>query len=199
MTIYTCYNVILIWLVLYPVGQNPLSDQMNRNKLKLKLKSSGICNQRWIYGIYNKKWHIEVADRSGQTGGVCGGKWDANKSSKAVSFTRAWVKDPLNYSLLDQVIPEASGCKYLGIILFSDLSWIDRVNYAVKKAWKHFISQCVFLKKQPIIQKVYLHFTSASSSRVWGCLLGSIQGGTDNCIRLGTKESSKILISYKRF
>jgi hypothetical protein len=25
--------------------------------------------------------------------------------SKAVSFTRAWVKDPLNYSLLDQEIP----------------------------------------------------------------------------------------------
>ena len=32
--------------------------------------------------------------------------------SKAVSFTRARVKDPLNYSLLDQVIPEASSCKY---------------------------------------------------------------------------------------
>ena len=39
---------------------------------------------------------------------------------KAVTFTRAWVRDPLNYSLLDQVIPEASSCKYLGIILRSD-------------------------------------------------------------------------------
>jgi hypothetical protein len=36
---------------------------------------------------------------------------------KAVSFRRASVKDPLNYSLLDQVIPEANSCKYMGIIL----------------------------------------------------------------------------------
>jgi hypothetical protein len=32
--------------------------------------------------------------------------------SKAVSFTRAWLEDPMNYSVLDQAIPEASGCKY---------------------------------------------------------------------------------------
>jgi len=49
--------------------------------------------------------------------------------SKAISFTTARVKYPLNYSLLDQVIQEASSCKYLGIILRSDLSWIDHVNY----------------------------------------------------------------------
>jgi len=54
--------------------------------------------------------------------------------SKAVCFTRARVKDPLNYSLMDALIPEASSCKYLGIILRSDLSWADQVNYAVKKA-----------------------------------------------------------------
>jgi hypothetical protein len=37
--------------------------------------------------------------------------------SKALSFTRARVKDRLNYSLGDQKIPEASCCKYLGIII----------------------------------------------------------------------------------
>jgi hypothetical protein len=37
--------------------------------------------------------------------------------SKAVSFTRARMKGPLNYSLRDQIIPEASFCKYLGIII----------------------------------------------------------------------------------
>jgi hypothetical protein len=42
------------------------------------------------------------------------------RKSKAVSFTTAQVKVPLNYSLLDQVIPEASKCKYLGIILCRD-------------------------------------------------------------------------------
>ena len=46
------------------------------------------------------------------------------------------VKDPLNYSLMDTLILEANSCKYLGIILRSDLSWTDHVNYTVKKAWK---------------------------------------------------------------
>jgi len=31
--------------------------------------------------------------------------------SKAVRFTRARLKDPLNYSLMDALIPEASICK----------------------------------------------------------------------------------------
>jgi hypothetical protein len=56
--------------------------------------------------------------------------------SKAVCFTRARVTELLNYSLRDIVILEANSCKYLGIILRSDLSWADQVNYMVKKAWK---------------------------------------------------------------
>ena len=48
--------------------------------------------------------------------------------SRAVRFTRARVKDPLNYSLMNALIPEASSCKYLGIILHSNLSWADEVN-----------------------------------------------------------------------
>ena len=34
------------------------------------------------------------------------------------------------------LIPGASNCKYLGIILRSDLSWADQVNYTLKRAWK---------------------------------------------------------------
>jgi hypothetical protein len=72
--------------------------------------------------------------------------------SKAVSFTRAWVRDPLSYSLLDQVIPEGSCCKYSAIILCSYLSWTDHVNYtAKKKKGRHCISQCVFLKKELVV------------------------------------------------
>jgi hypothetical protein len=56
--------------------------------------------------------------------------------SKAVSFTRARVKEPLKYCLGDYRVPEASSCKYLGIIIRSDLSWADQVNYTVQKAWK---------------------------------------------------------------
>jgi len=82
------------------------------------------------------------------------GEWSAESAMKinpikckAVRFTRARVKDPLNYMLGDQLIPESSSCKYLGIILRSDLSWADHVNYTVKKAWKalHFIMR--ILKK----------------------------------------------------
>jgi hypothetical protein len=45
------------------------------------------------------------------------------------------VTEPLNYSLRDIVIPEARCfcCKYLGIILGSDLNWSGQVNYTVKK------------------------------------------------------------------
>jgi len=67
-------------------------------------------------------------------------KINPNKS-KAVCFTRARVKGPLKYSVFGTIVPEVSSCKYLGIIVYSDLSWADHVNYTVKKAWKalHFI------------------------------------------------------------
>ena len=67
--------------------------------------------------------------------------------SKAIHFRRARVKDPLNYSLMGALIPEASSCKYLGIILRSDLSWVDQVNYTVKKAWKALHFTMRILKK----------------------------------------------------
>ena len=61
--------------------------------------------------------------------------------SKAIRFTRARVNNPLGYSLGDQKILEASSCKYLEIILRSDLNWVDQVNYTAQKAWKalHFV------------------------------------------------------------
>ena len=66
-------------------------------------------------------------------------KINPNKS-KALSFTRARMKDPLNYSLGDQMIPEANCYKYLGIIIRSDLSWADQVNFTVQKSGGHYIS-----------------------------------------------------------
>ena len=61
--------------------------------------------------------------------------------SKAVRFTRARLKNPLNYLVMGTLTPEANSCKYIGIILRSDLSWADRVKYKMKMAWKelHFI------------------------------------------------------------
>jgi hypothetical protein len=57
------------------------------------------------------------------------------------------MTEPLSYSLRDIVIPEASTCTYLGIILRSDLSWADQVNYTVKKAWKALHFTMRILKK----------------------------------------------------
>ena len=48
-------------------------------------------------------------------------KINRNKS-KAIRFTRAKVKDPVNYSLMGTLILEVSSCKYLGIILRSYLT-----------------------------------------------------------------------------
>ena len=85
-------------------------------------------------------------DRLGE--GAVENAMEINSSkSKAIRFTRVRVKDPLNYSLMGTLIPEASSCKYLGIILSSDLSWADQVNYAVKNAWKALHFTMRILKK----------------------------------------------------
>ena len=77
----------------------------------------------------------KVLDRVGEWAVVNAMRINPN-ISKAVRFTRARSKDPLNYLLMDTLIPEANTCKNLGIILRSDLSWADQVNYTVKKTWK---------------------------------------------------------------
>ena len=68
-------------------------------------------------------------------------KTNPNKS-QTLSFTRAWAKDQLNYSLGGQPIPEVNCCKYLGIVL---RKWADRVNSTVLKAWRalHFVMRIV--------------------------------------------------------
>ena len=56
--------------------------------------------------------------------------------SKAVNFTKAKVKERKRYYFGEQLIPEASSFKYLGIIIRNDLNWADHVNYTLRKAWK---------------------------------------------------------------
>ena len=91
-----------------------------------------------------EKWQKDL-DRLGEWAVENAMKINPSKS-KAICFTRARVKDPLNYLLMDTLIP-ASSCKYLGIILRSDLSWADQVNYTVKKAWKTLHFTMRILKK----------------------------------------------------
>jgi hypothetical protein len=54
---------------------------------------------------------------------------------------RVWVKSPLGYSCCDKKFLGASSCKYLGIIIQSDLNWVDQINYTGQKACKalHFV------------------------------------------------------------
>ena len=100
------------------------------------------------------------------------GEWAVENSmkinpskSKAVRFTRARLKDSLNYSIMGTFIPEAISCKYLRIILRSDLSWADHVNYTLKKAWKalHFTMR-ILKKGNNVIQKFSLHVPCTSDS-----------------------------------
>ena len=73
---------------------------------------------------------------------------------KAVRFTRASVKDRVNYLRGGQRIPEASSCKHLGITLSSDLSWASSLITQNKKPGRHFISKREFSKKDIIVQNV---------------------------------------------
>ena len=57
------------------------------------------------------------------------------------------MNDPLDYSLANTFISEASSCKYLGIILRNELVWADQVNYTVIKAWKALHFTMRILKK----------------------------------------------------
>jgi len=84
--------------------------------------------------------------------------------SKAIRFTRAQVKNPLGYCLGDQKIPEMSSCKYLGIILQSDLNWVDHVNYTVQKVWKAIHLVMRVLKKGNSTKKFSLHIIGTSYS-----------------------------------
>jgi hypothetical protein len=81
-----------------------------------------------------------------------GMKIDPGKS-KAITFTRAPAKNQLGYTLGDKKIPEANNCKYSGIILGSDLNWVDQVNYTALNPGRQFTLLCVVSKQEIGIQK----------------------------------------------
>ena len=93
-------------------------DLVPRGQLLVKIANSGVDSRVvvWIREFL-EEWVVVNAMRINPS------------KSKAVRFMRARSMDPLNYSLMDTLILEASSCKYLGIILRSDLSWVDQVNY----------------------------------------------------------------------
>jgi len=120
--------------------------------------------------------------------------------SKTIRFTRDRVKNPLGYYHGDQKLLEASSCKYLGVILRSDLNWVDQVNYTAQKAWKalHFVMR-VLKKGNRNFKKFSLHVIGTSYSSIWVCMLGFMQRRTDKCDRPSTEESCSIYKSYEGF
>ena len=60
-----------------------------------------------------------------------------------LTFKSAIFSD-LTHSLAS-LISDSAICKYLGIMIRSDLSWADQVNYTVQKAWRaiHFVMRIV--------------------------------------------------------
>jgi len=55
---------------------------------------------------------------------------------KTVIFTKDRAKERIRYYFGDQLIPDASNFKYLGIIISNELNWADYVNYTLRQAWK---------------------------------------------------------------
>ena len=109
------------------------------------------CSQMFV--IYRKTMDSSDIDKL-QTDLNRLGEWTVGNEmkisrgkSKAVRFTKATMKERIRYYFGDQLIPEASSFKYLGIIIRGDLNWADSVNYTPRKAWKalHFIKR--ILKK----------------------------------------------------
>ena len=71
----------------------------------------------------------------------------------AIRFTRVQVQTPMGFPLGDKNIPGARSCKYLGIILRSDLNCVNQVNHIVQKTWTAFHFVMLFSKKEIGIQK----------------------------------------------
>jgi len=61
------------------------------------------------------------------------------EKSKAVSFTKASVKERIRYYFGDQLMAEGSSFKYLVTFIQSDLNWADHINCTLRKAWRYFI------------------------------------------------------------
>jgi len=85
-----------------------------------------VIYRKVINNAHTKKLQKDL-DRLGEWAVENAMKINPSKS-KAVRFTRTRIKDPPNYLLMGTLIPEASSCKYLGIILGSDLSWAVKLT-----------------------------------------------------------------------
>jgi hypothetical protein len=126
--------------VLDPLLLVYINDIWRNTDSCFRLFSDDCINYRKITNKNNLEKLQKDLDTMGEWVVENGMKINPSKS-KAITFMRAWIKNPLHYSLGNKKMPEASSCKYLGIILWSDLNWVDQVGCTVQKAWKalHFV------------------------------------------------------------
>ena len=111
--------------------------------------------------------------------------------SKAVSFTKARVKEQIRYYFGDQLILEASSFKYLGIIIRSDLNLTDHVNYTPQKAWKdHFIMR--ILKKRNNNMKRFAYMALVTPILEYGAMYwDSYREGQESALNHVQKTAAK--------
>jgi len=122
--------------------------------LRIRLFADDCIIYRKITNKNNKEKFQKDLDMLGEWAAENGMKINLSKS-KAIRFTRAGVKNPLGYSLGDQKILEASGCKYLRIILRGNLNWVDQVNYTVKKSLEGTSLYNAFSQKRKLENKKF--------------------------------------------
>ena len=99
---------------------------------------------------------------------------------------------------MDTLIPEASSCKYLGIILRSDLSQADQVNYAVKKSWKALHFTVRIIKKGNCNTESLAYMSLVRPILKYGPLAEIRTGRVNKYVRQGAKESCQICTSYEQ-
>jgi hypothetical protein len=71
----------------------------------------------------------------------------SKSKSNFICYENARMKESLTYSLRSIIIPKAKSCKYLEIILYSDLRRANQVRYFVKRVWKALHCTMCILKK----------------------------------------------------
>jgi hypothetical protein len=92
--------------------------------------------------------------------------------------------------LQDIINPEVSSCKYLEIILHSNLSWAVQVTYTAKKSWKALHFRMHILKKGNNNTKSLAYTSLVHPILEYGAACWDpYKEGADTCLTLGAKQS----------
>jgi hypothetical protein len=116
---------------------------------------------------------------------------------KAVSFTKARVKERIRYYFGDQLMAEASSFKYLGIIIKSRLNWADRVSYRLRTAWKAlpFITRIIKMGNNNTKRLAYMAL--ARSIIEYGAVCWDRYWSMERCVGTATGVWSGVLGPYR--